>query len=90
MTLKDLEQLKELVGVAKILKPILSESADELIDAYGPELNKIVTKIRIAVVNETHEAISQYVDLGYTKEEAILLVLNSKNALVNALNSYKK
>lgn len=86
MNLKDLEQLKELVSVAKLLKPIISESADELLDAYGPEIEKLMKRVRISIVSETHEAIQQYVELGYDEKTAVLLVLNTKHALTEAIN----
>jgi hypothetical protein len=87
MNLRDLSQIKELVSVATTLKPIISQSADELLDAYGPELGKIFSRLNNYLVEQTITMIRKYEAEGFTREEAILLTLNNKLALKEVIQN---
>lgn len=88
--IKDPTQLLELVQLAKTFKPIISETLDEVLDDYGPELGKVVTRLRTFIVEETIASIEQYEYAGFSREQAIQLSLNTKLSLEDAIKRMKK
>lgn len=77
----------EYIKIAAGFKPAASEAVDVLIKDYGPEIGKLAEVVRNHMVVSTDTTITQYIKLGYTRQEAILLTLNSKLALEEAFKN---
>lgn len=88
--IKNPNDILQLVQLAKTFKPIISESLDDILDDYGPELGKIATRLRKYIVKETVQTINEYESMGCTREEALQLTLNTKLSLEEALKNSKK
>ena len=84
------EEIQAMLLMAKAYKPVVEEGVNILLDEYGPLLGKIVNEVREHMVLSTDKSIKQFIDLKYTKDEAILLTLNSKLALEQALQNAGK
>ena len=88
--IKDPSQILELVQLAKTFKPMISESLDGILDDYGPELGKVVTRLRTFITEETIASVRQYEQAGFSTEQAIQLSLNTKLALEEAVKRMRK
>lgn len=75
------EGLEEYIALAKEFKPVAGAIVD-IIKSYGPELKDLAESICDGAVDLKIRAIQRYVDSGiFTKEEAMLLVMDSALAI---------
>ena len=92
MSEEDLKKFREYLELAKSFAPL----ADEVLDvafAYGPALRKLMDSIQDYIIYRTYVSIKQFEGLGMTRDEAIMLTINSKVSLqemVNRLGSTNK
>lgn len=86
----DLEGLLGLLRSAKLFQPVVSEALDETLDTFGPELAKVVTRLRTFMVEENVATVEQYEKLGFSREEAIAFTLNDKQNLREAIRNMKR
>lgn len=84
------QELLELIKLGKAFKPVVSETLDEFLDDYGPELAKIATRIRNFTVEETIATIAQYEAAGLSHEEAVAFTMNDRQNLRDAIRNIKK
>jgi len=83
------ENIKDIMDAIKALdvfRPMVSEIIDKIMD-YGPELEKLTEAVRKAVVRNQIASIKEYEDAGFTRAEAILLTINGREALSEAIKS---
>lgn len=80
-------EIMALLGLVKEYKPVAETTVDLVVEEYGPILNKVFKSMGSALVKNTDANIKEFQELGYTKDEAILLVINSKAALQEALSN---
>jgi len=69
--------------------PIIEQTVPTILEA-GSKLQPIVTALNNAIVDNTMAAIKRYEVGGFSREEAILLTINTKAGLVKAMNNTKK
>jgi hypothetical protein len=70
-------------------RPLVQKVLD-IIESYGLEVARLFDGLTDYSVKRITKTFNMYRDNGFSREEAILLVLNSKVALLEALNNYNK
>ncbi len=86
---QSLQTAMELLQTAEELRPVIS-SAITALNSYGPELNDLLLKMAIGTANIRMTTIKHYESNGFTKEEAMLMTLDSKVAMKEAMSSINK
>jgi len=84
MEKETIAEILALIGSAKEFKPIV-ESGLEALKEYLPYLDELYSKLLDYQIEKTVYAIKKYKELGLSDEVAVLLVLNSKIAMQDAL-----
>jgi hypothetical protein len=88
MSEEDLKQIRMYFELAKSFAP-LADEALEVVFAYGPILRKLMDSIVDYQVFRTTLTIKQFEMLGMTREEAIMLTINNKVGLQEAIDQWK-
>jgi len=78
------ETIKAYLNVAKELKPFMPQIVDIILE-YGSESKKIVRAIVDTICEMKLYAIQKYTSEGLTKDQAILLVMDSSHAIAKQL-----
>jgi hypothetical protein len=88
-------ELEEVIGMMEAeaeLRPIIKKGL-ELLKSYGPDLKDLMRGIVLGSVDLKMEAIARYEANGFTREEAMLLVMDEWFAIARntkTINSGKK
>ena len=85
----DFNDIKEMLGLAKLYKPVAEEVVETTMKEYGPILASIMNNARSYMVNATDRTVKEFVELGYSREEALLLTINTNASLAEALKNVK-
>jgi len=88
MEKEDIGEILEIVNMAKAFKPVIDESLSVLKE-YVPCMKEIYGGFLDYGIETKDYAIKEYRERGYTKEEAILLVLDSSASLKSFLNKWE-
>lgn len=83
----DIGEIKALLEMAKLYRPVADEVIDMVIEEYGPVLGKVVVALRDAQIEQTDRTIKAFTERGYTREESILLTINANQAMQEALKN---
>ena len=83
----DIEEVEGLIMLAKAYKPLIEKVADEVVGDYAPILGKVVDGLREYSIKSNTDSFKQYVENGFTREEALLLVINTRASLQEALSN---
>lgn len=86
------EEFNEFVAIlneAESFRPLVKKVLDT-IESYGPELARLFDDLADYSVKRNAKTFNMYRDNGFSRKEAMLLVLNSKVALSEALNNHNK
>lgn len=83
---EDIKELLNYVSLADDFKPVFKEIL-KILESYGSELNVVIKNISKTLADNKIEIIRYYQDAGFTKEEAILLTINSGHALTKTLSN---
>ena len=86
----DLDEIQLYLQLAKEMKPVVKEALDTVLDEYAPLLGDIAERFRNHVVVSTDKTIKQFEELGYSRDEAMLLTLNSKLAVEESMRNLGK
>ena len=80
----DIAEIDELLKDTETYRPIISKVIDKAM-SFGPELNKIFEAFAISLTKTTVDcrilAIKRYQDNGFTREEAMTMMLDDLSAL---------
>jgi hypothetical protein len=87
-TEEDINNFVEIMAAAESLRPLVHQASD-VIKSYGSELAMLVDALVNYTIKRNTNTFNQYCSNGFSREEALLLVLNSKAALQDALNNRK-
>ena len=68
---------------------VLAKEVIKTVQNFGPEIDSVLEPIRKYLVNSTCKDIEQFEHCGFTREEAIVLTIDNKIGLRNALDSYR-
>ena len=71
------------------LKPAIKKIIDVVLE-FGPEFKEIIEELNNYSISLTSRTIQRFEMEGFSKEEAILLTLNTRLALKESFNNYKK
>lgn len=85
----DFDDIKGMLGLAKLYKPVAEEVVETTMKEYGPILGSIMDNARSYMVNSTDRTIKQFEELGYSREESLLLTINTNASLSEALKNVK-
>jgi hypothetical protein len=88
MTEEDLKQIRGYFELAKSFAP-LADEALEVVFAYGSTLRKLMDSIVDYQIFRTTLTIKQFEALGMSREEAIMLTINNKVGLQEAIDQWK-
>ena len=88
MSEEDLKQIRMYFELGKSFAP-LADEALEVLFAYGSTLRKLMDSIHDYQVFRTTLTIKQFEALGMNREEAIMLTINNKAALQEAIDNWK-
>lgn len=87
MQIEDIAMLKEMVMTCR---PLIEEFIETLVE-YGPALDVLLRRIAFAHCDIRIATIHRYMDAGFEKNEAILLMIDESYAIREALkNAVKK
>jgi hypothetical protein len=75
--------------LAEELKP-LAKKAVEIIMSYGTEIKPLVDAVNDCVCDSTMRMITGYMARGLSKEDAILLTVNSRDVIKTILENITK
>ena len=88
---EDTKATDELLESIETYRPIISKVIDKAM-SFGPELNKIFEAFVISLTKTTVDcrvlAIKRYQDNGFTKEEAMTMMLDDLSALRRSAQSF--
>jgi len=85
MEKETIAEILELIGSAREFKPIV-ELGIEALKEYLPYLDELYSGLLDYQIEKTVYAIERYKELGCSAESAVLLVLNSRVALQDAMS----
>ena len=88
MEKEDIDEILEIVNMAKGFKPVVDESLSVLKE-YVPCLKEVYSGFLDYGIEMKDYAIKEYGKRGYTKDEAILLVLDSNASFKSFLNKWE-
>ena len=77
-----MSKLSDAIGVIKEVKEI-----KELVDLVIPEVYPYIERLSNGLVDLKMRQIKQYQDNGFTREEAILLTIDTFNSMQRAINN---
>ena len=75
VTQDDLLQFTEILDNAELFRPIIKKALDT-IESFGPEMSRLPEKFREWVVVQNSRMFNDYLDQGFTRDEAMQLLLN--------------
>jgi len=88
MEKRNIEEILEIVSMARGFKPVVDETLSVLKE-YVPCLKEVYSGFLDYGIEMKDYAIKEYGKRGYTKEEAILLVLDSNASFRSFLNKWE-
>lgn len=71
------ETITTLLEIAPEFVPVADQVADVLL-AYGPTINKVFTAVKDAFIASNIKTFKTYLDAGFTREEAMQLILHNQ------------
>ena len=83
---KDEEELKKFI---EEIKPMIGMATDIVVDVGMPVIKKLATSLMLTHVDLSSKMFGEFCERGFSREEAMLLVLNSKVAIKEAFNKKK-
>ena len=88
-TEEDLNVFTTILDEAESFRPLVKKVIDT-IESYGPELSGLFDDLIDYSIKRNTKTFNMYIKAGFSREEAMLFILNSKVALVDALNNHNK
>lgn len=88
ITNRDIAELIELLDAAEELRPIVVKAINVLV-GFGPELGTLMGNLTRGVANVHTEYFTQLVSNGFSREEALALMINTSQATTNILTALK-
>jgi len=88
MEKEDINEILEMIGMAKGFTPVVDE-AMVVLKEYVPYLKTIYERLLDYGIEKKDYSIKKYIELDYTREEAILLVLDSNLSFKSFLNKWE-
>jgi hypothetical protein len=82
----DPEELREMIAIADLYIPIIEEALAKV----GPVLGGLIEKIDRFFCETQTASFHFYVDKGFSREEAMLLVINAKVSLQEILREQRQ
>jgi hypothetical protein len=89
LTVEHLKQMAEIIDSAEEHRPLV-HAVMQIIDSYGPELEKYPKVLALFGADLTTEVFSRYLTNGFSREEALLLTINQRLSFKEALEKTKK
>lgn len=86
---KDIKNILEIVSMAAELKPAWDE-AGKAASLFLPDIKNMFCKLNDHLAAENARLFLYYLENGFTREEAMLLVIDSKVALKKIVGDYNK
>ena len=83
------EEIKVLLEIISEFKPAAAGIV-ESIQQYGPEVKELFGGIVDGMCDLTIRAFANYITAGFSREEALLLVINNKLGLSEAMDRTNK
>lgn len=81
------EAILELIKLADLYKPIVKSLVESVV-SYGSEIRPIVDGVSDYMVERNSKSFKRYVEeFGFSREEAVLLILNQNANLYNAIKN---
>lgn len=78
------QEILGLIQNAEMYRPVV-QGVLNAAKSYGPELKDLLSTINNGLVDLRIEAIARYQAAGFTREEAILMSINTSHALSEAI-----
>ena len=79
--------MSKLAEAFEMLKEV--DELKEIINLFIKEAFPYIERTSDAIVELKTRSIRKYIDNGFTKEEAILLTIDSVNSLIKSIDKYK-
>jgi hypothetical protein len=84
----NLEEFIKILEEPESLQPIVNQ-AKKVIDLYAPEINSIMDRALMAICESKVKVIRYYESEGFTKDDALLLVMDQWYGIARAMESKK-
>lgn len=85
-----MDEIKEVIELIESVSPVIAEIVDTVLKSYGPELGKIGNAMVEWGRQSTVDTFNFYINNGFTRTEALMLVLNSKISLQSMMDGMNK
>jgi hypothetical protein len=88
----DIKDIIEILGAAEEFRPLVKAVLD-VIRSYEPELGEVrdmFKSVGAGMIESRVKSIEKYEELGCTREEALLLVIDQRVAIETALSKVRK
>jgi len=89
MEKEDINEILEMIGMAKGFTPVVDE-AMVVLKEYVPYLKTIYERLLDYGIEKKDYSIKKYIELDYTREEAILLVLDTNLSTKAAMDKWER
>ncbi|MEM9644926.1 MAG: hypothetical protein AAF989_08020 [Planctomycetota bacterium] len=83
------EGIKHGLELVRSLAPEIKEAAELIFEVFGP-LAKQLHQDRLKSASRTREVFSAYTDAGFTEEQAMLFILNSRVAFQESVAKFQE
>lgn len=87
---RELETMMELVAEVDKLKPLADDLTYTLTRVFGPNFKDLIRTMSMAMVDITVDMVEEFEKRDFSRKDAILLTVNTKVALTEALRSSNK
>ena len=86
---KDLRDILEIIDEAEAFRPVIRKAIEALF-SFSEEAKGIFEPVNEYFIERRIKTINRYQNAGFTKQEAILMTLDSQVALLKQLKDMKK
>lgn len=86
LTQEDIKLFMELIGKSDEFRPVVNKIIDVL-ESYGPELDRVMRTLITRAEQRNSDSFNLYLSNGFSREEAMMLILNTNISLQESVKS---
>ena len=86
LTQEDIKLFMEFIAESEEFRPVVNQIID-VIKSYGPELDRIMDTLITHYVQINSDSFFLYLSKGFSREEAMMLILNTNISLQESVKS---
>lgn len=86
LTQEDIKLFMELIDKSEEFRPVVNKIIDVL-ESYGPELDRVMRTLFTRAEQRNSDSFNLYLSNGFSREEAMMLILNTNISLQESVKS---